>query len=94
MKPIYFIYGFTAYSTVQLIGFLGISYKILEIPMFIIFCALILAALILGIAEWTKAQSKQSVTLNRAQILSTFSGSFTIIGFVLFALFVGVWIGL
>ena len=89
---IYLTYGFTGFSIVQLIGYLGTAYTWLKQPMTILFLVLILLALILGIAEWTLAQSKQDTALSSAKILSCFSGSLTLILLLIFAMTVGVWI--
>jgi hypothetical protein len=54
----------------------------------------VLLVLVLGIANWTKEQSKYNHALSKAKLLGSFSGSITLIVVILFAVFVGVWIAL
>lgn len=93
-KPRYLVYGFTSYSAVQFIGYLGTAYKFLEQPMFLLTMLLILVVIVLGILNWAKEQSKQNHELSKAKLLSSVSGSIVLIVLILFALFIGVWIAI
>lgn len=93
-KPRYLVYGFTSYSTVQFIGYLGTAYKILEQPMFLLTMILILIVIVMGVINWAKEQSKQNHELSKARLLSSLSGSIVLVVFILFALFVGSWIAI
>jgi uncharacterized membrane protein YjgN (DUF898 family) len=93
-KPRYLVYGFTGYSTIQLIGYLGTAYKFLEQPMFLLTMILILIVIVLGVLNWAKEQSKQNHELSKARLLSSLSGSIVLIVLILFALFVGSWIAI
>lgn len=91
-KPRHLIYSLTAYASVQLIGFLGTAYKSLSLQMSYIVLFLILIALIIGIAEWLKAQSKVQHKLDNNKVFACFVGSFVLIALIVFALFIGAWI--
>lgn len=93
-QPIYIAYFFTGFSIIQLIGYLGTAYTWLAQPMFILVLGLVLCIIILGIAEWTKEQSKHTAPLPKAKVLSSLSGSFALFVFLVFTLLIGVWIAL
>lgn len=90
----YLIYGFTSYSVVQLIGFLGTAYTFLIQPMTFISLFLILLTLIVGVAEWLKAQSKVQHNLTGIKVFACFSGSFVLIALIVFGLSIGAWIAI
>jgi hypothetical protein len=92
LKKTHLIYFFTGYSTIQLIGYLGTAYAWLSQPMFILTLMLILGCILLGVSEWTVSQSREISGLSPQRILSAFSGSLSLLVFLLFILFVGVWI--
>jgi hypothetical protein len=88
------IYGFTGFSIVQLIGYLGISYTWLSQPMFILVLMMVLACLLLGVSEWAKTQAGTVHALPKAQLWRIFGATLAMITTLLFVLFVGIWIGL
>lgn len=88
------IYGFTGFSVVQLIGYLGISYTWLSQPMFILVLMMVLACILLGVAEWARTQASERHALPPAQVWRIVGGTLAALSTLLFVLFVGIWIGL
>lgn len=91
-KPKHLLYGFTTYSFIQFIGYLGTAYTFLLQPTLIIVLLISIVALSLGFLEWSNKQNRINGRLANAQILSSFTPSFIIITLLISVIAVGAWI--
>lgn len=92
MKTVDVIRAFTAFSTVQFIGYLGAAYPVLRYSMIIIVLLLIALQLVEAVIRWANAQGRVNHVLSKPQILSAIAPSLVVLGFVLIAVAVGSWI--
>ena len=88
----FFARGLTAFSTAQLLAFIGTAYPATSVGISIIFLGIVAFVISLGFYNWAKGRQLNPHNEAPATIMAAFSGSIILLVFMLITAFAGIYI--